>query len=203
MPPEILAYPALARKAGLARKLRMLPPSCGPVRVVAVDGPSGAGKSTFATLLAEVLGDAPVVASDEFPVPWDGDPLAWWPALAERILTPLSGGLAARHRPYDWRRGEYGPMIEVPVSPVLILEGVGAAWREAPCAYRIWMDAPAPLRRRRALLRDGAETAASWDDWSVREAEHFAADHTRERADQLVDGGRWRGRAVAERPADR
>jgi uridine kinase len=182
MPPEILTYPALARK------VEMRPASCGPVRVVAVDGPSGAGKSTFATLLAEALGDPPVLRSDEFPVPWEGDPLAWWPVLAERILAPLSAGLPARHRPYDWRRGKYGPAADVPVSPVLIVEGVGAAWREAPCAYRIWVEAPRELRRHRAITRDGAEIAASWDAWSVREAEHFAADRTRERADLLFDG---------------
>jgi YD repeat-containing protein len=180
--------------AALARTVWALPASCGPVRVVAVDGPSGAGKSTLATFLADALGGAPLVRSDEFPVPWDGDPLAWWPALAERVLTPLSAGLAARHRPYDWRRGEYGPEIDVPAGPVLVLEGVGAAWREAPAACRIWVDAPRELRRRRVILRDGAEVAADWDAWSRREEEHFTTDQTRRRADLRVDG------AAAHRP---
>jgi uridine kinase len=182
MSPRILTYPALAGT------VRALPPSCGPVRVVAVDGPSGAGKSTFATLLADALHGAPVVRSDEFPVPWDGDPLAWWPVLAERILTPLSAGLAARHRPYDWRRGEYGPTVDIPVGPVLIIEGVGAGRRDAPAAYRIWVEAPPEVRLRRVNRRDGTELVASWDTWSRREHEHFTADGTRERADLLVDG---------------
>ncbi|MGI8333921.1 uridine kinase family protein [Actinomadura scrupuli] len=190
MPPRTVTYPALAER------VRALPPSCGPVRVIAVDGPSAAGKSTLATLLAGALDGAPVVRSDEFPVPWDGDPLAWWPALTERILTPLSAGLTARHRPYDWRRGTYRPVSDVPAAGLLIIEGVGAGHREAPAAYRIWVDAPRELRRRRALRRDGAEFAASWDAWSVRECAHFAADGTRGRADLLVDGAATEGPGV-------
>ena len=42
-----------------------LPPSCGPVRLIAVDGHAGSGKSTFAGRLAEALGGAPVVHTDD------------------------------------------------------------------------------------------------------------------------------------------
>lgn len=42
--------------AALAARLRGLPPSCGPVRLVAVDGHAGSGKSTFAGRLAAALG---------------------------------------------------------------------------------------------------------------------------------------------------
>ncbi|NDZ89225.1 hypothetical protein G3I23_27350, partial [Streptomyces sp. SID10115] len=49
----------------LADILRRLPPSCGPVRLVAVDGHAGSGKSTFAGRLAEALGGAPVLRLDD------------------------------------------------------------------------------------------------------------------------------------------
>jgi hypothetical protein len=182
MPAQIMTYPALARR------VRALPPSCGPVRVVAVDGPSGAGKSTFAGRLAAALDGAPVVASDDFPVPWDGDPLAWWPPFAEQVLAPLAAGRAGGYRPYDWRRGTYLTRIEIPVAPVLVVEGVGAAWREAPAAYRIWADAPADVRRGRVIERDGPPIAPAWDRWGVREQDHFAADRTLTRADLVIDG---------------
>jgi hypothetical protein len=172
----------------LADHLRHLPPSCGPVRLVAVDGPSGAGKSTLARRLAGTLGGAPVVRSDEFPVPWDGDPLVWWPPLAEQVLAPLAAGRPGRYRPYDWRTGGYGAAVEVPVAPVVIVEGVGAAHAGAPAAYRIWVDAPYALRRRRVLERDGPAVAADWDTWTAIEQAHFAADRTRDRADLRVDG---------------
>jgi uridine kinase len=171
---------------GLAARLRGLPPSCGPVRVVAVDGPSAAGKSTFATALAEALDGAPVVRSDDFPVPWEGDPLAWWPPLTARVLHPLRAGRRGRFRRYDWRSGAYAEWVEVPPAPVVIVEGVGAARAEAPVAYRIWVEAPYDVRRRRAAER--GDDLGSWERWATTEARHFAADRTRERIDLVIAG---------------
>src|SRR3569833_1499642 len=133
---------AFADQAALAARLRALAPSCGPVRVVAVDVPSAAGKSTFATELAAALGGAPVVRSDDFPVPWDGDLLAWWPPLTAQVLLPLAAGRTGRFRRYDWRRGAYAEEIQIPPAPVVLIEGVGAARGEAPAAFRIWVEAP-------------------------------------------------------------
>ncbi|WP_083982629.1 uridine kinase family protein [Actinomadura hibisca] len=186
-----VAYLTLTHPA-LADHVRGLPPSCGPVRVVAVDGPSAAGKSTFAPRLAAALGDAPLVRSDDFRVPWDADPLTWWEPLRAAVLDPLAAGRPGRLRRYDWRADAYGPPEEIPMAPapapVLVLEGVGAAWRGSPAAYRIWVDAPRAVRRARALARDGADWAGAWDGWADREARHFAADRTAERADLVVDG---------------
>ena len=103
-----MTYPALAAR------LLALPPSCGPVRIVAVDGPSGAGKSTFAGHLAEVLVGAPVVRSDDFRVPWDADPLTWWRPLRHAVLGPLRDGRPVVLRRYDWHHDRYGPEASVP-----------------------------------------------------------------------------------------
>jgi uridine kinase len=169
-----------------AARLRALPPSCGPVRVIAVDGPSAAGKSTFATALAAALDGAPVVRSDDFPVPWDGDPLAWWPPLTTRVLEPLRAGRTGRFRRYDWRRETYAEQVEIPPAPVLIVEGVGAAREEAPAAFRIWVEAPYDVRRRRAVER--GDDLDSWERWATTEAKYFAADRTRDRIDLVIDG---------------
>lgn len=173
----------------LARLLHALPPSCGTAVVVAIDGPSGAGKSTFADRLATLLPEAVIIRSDDFPVPWDGDPLAWWPPLVSQILRPLSLRQPARFRPYRWQTGSYGDQVTIAADlPLLLLDGVGAAQAASPASYRIWVETPYELRRRRALDRDGTENAKAWDTWSRREAAHFGADRTRERADLLVDG---------------
>jgi hypothetical protein len=184
----VMRTPATLTRAMTAARLRALPPSCGTVRVVAVDGPSAAGKSTCAARLSAALDGAPVVHSDDFPVPWDGDPLAWWPPLTAHVLDPLGAGRPARFRRYDWRRGVYAERLEIPVGPVLIIEGVGAAMAGAPVAFRIWVEAPPAVRRRRAAAR-GDELDA-WDRWAVAEARHFATDRTRERADLVIDQGR-------------
>ncbi len=169
----------------LVARLRGLRPSCGPVRLVAVDGPSGGGKSTFAGLLGAALG-APVVHADDFPVPWDGDPAAWLPPLAERVLAPLSAGRTARFRRYDWRIGAYAEEVEVPPAPVAVVEGVGAAG--TPAGFLIWVDAPYAVRRRRA--EDRGDDLADWDRWTLAETRHFATGRTRDRADLTLDGTR-------------
>ena len=177
---------ALVDLAALAARLRALEPSCGPVRIVAVDGPSAAGKSTFASGLAAALGGAPVVRSDDFPVPWDGDPLAWWPPLTAQVLDPLRDGRTGRFRRYDWHRGAYAEELHVPPAPVVILEGVGAAREEAPAAFRVWVEASYDVRRRRAAER--GDDPGSWERWATTEAKHFAADRTRDRIDLVIDG---------------
>lgn len=178
---------AISELAGL---LRTLAPTCGAVRVVAIDGPSGAGKSTLAERLVRALPEAVVVRSDDFPVPWDGEPLAWWPPVAAQILQPLAAGRDAGYRPYHWKTGTYGATVTISAAtPILLLEGVGAAWAGSPAAWRIWVDAPFELRRRRALRRDGAEFAPAWEAWTARERALFDTDRTRERADLIMDGG--------------
>jgi uridine kinase len=178
--------PSVPVDARLAARLHGLEPSCGAVRVVAVDGPSAAGKSTFAARLSATLGGAPVVHSDDFPVPWDGDPLAWWPPLTAQVLEPLRAGRTGRLRRYDWRHGAYAEVIEIPAGPLLVIEGVGAAREAAPVAFRIWVEAPRGVRRRRAAGR--GDDLAVWDRWAAIEAKHFAADRTRDRADLVVSG---------------
>jgi uridine kinase len=172
--------------AALAARLRELGPSCGAVRVVAVDGPSAAGKTTLAAALSAALDGAPVVHSDDFPVPWDGDPLAWWPPLTALVLEPLRAGRTGRFRRYDWRHGTYAEESEIPIAPVVVIEGVGAARTEAPVAFRIWVEAPHDVRRRRAAER--GDDLAAWDHWAETEAKLFAADRTRERVDLVIDG---------------
>lgn len=91
----------------LAATLRALPPSCGPVRLIAVDGHAGSGKSTFAARLAEALGQAPVLHLDDLA---SHDALFDWTArLREQVIDPLSRGESARYEPYDWNARRFCP----------------------------------------------------------------------------------------------
>ncbi|MFB9892264.1 uridine kinase family protein [Planobispora takensis] len=178
---DVISFP------DLAAAVRALPPSCGPVRVVAVDGPAGSGKTTFAGRLASALG-CRVVHGDDFPVPWDEPPQAWFEQVEDRVLGPLSAGAPGGYRRYDWKRGAFAEWVEVPVAPVLVLEGVSTARRGAPTAFAVWVEAPRRLRLARVLARDGAALEPRWHAWMRAEDEWFAADETRSRAGLLVDG---------------
>jgi uridine kinase len=178
----------------VAAEIRRREPRCGAVRVVAVDGVAGAGKSTVAAALAASLGDAPVVHADDLA---SHDRLfGWWPALVADLFEPLAHGRPGRYRPYDWIRRDRGEPREVPVSPVLVVEGVGTGRRELArwLSYLIWVAADANTAHERGLGRDLAALGPEWQDeltwfwadWVAAEQAHFAADPTVDRADLVV-----------------
>jgi uridine kinase len=178
--------------ASLAERIFERPPLLGPVRLVAVDGPSGAGKSWFATQLAKVA-DLPIVHTDELLDGWD-DQFSFWARLEEQVLDPLRHGRTATYRRYLWHRQAFGgnPVAVEPAAAVL-LEGVTAARREIrpELSFSVFVSAPADLRWRRALARDGRDDVAFrayLERWRMNEDRHFAAEATAAHVDLLVDG---------------
>ncbi|GAA3002149.1 hypothetical protein GCM10020229_12870 [Kitasatospora albolonga] len=174
--------------APLADRLRALPPSLGPVRLVAVDGHAGSGKTTFAGRLAEALGGAPVVHLDDLAT--HEEPFGWTRRLRTEVLEPLARGRTAEHRVYDWVGRRFATVRQVPPAPVVLLEGVGAGRREVrpDLALLVWMELGQAAARARGELRDGPELAGFWAGWAVAERAHFAADPSRPYADLLVHG---------------
>lgn len=178
----------------LAATIRRRAPRCGSVRVVAVDGVAGAGKSTIAAELADALGGAPVVRTDDLAS--HERLFEWWPVLVAEVFEPLSVGRTGHYRPYDWVRRDYGQPRVVPVTPALVVDGVGAGRRELArwLSYLIWVDADVAAAHERGLCRDLAgagpdgrdELVRFWAEWVAVERAHFAADRTIERADVIV-----------------
>jgi uridine kinase len=178
--------------AVLAERILATPPRLGPVRLVAIDGPSGAGKSWFAGRLAKAA-DVPVVHTDELLDGWE-DQFTFWARLEEQVLEPLRRGRSATYLRYLWHRGEFGgaPVTVEPAAAVL-LEGVTAARRaiRPELSFSVFVTAPADLRWRRAIARDGRDDVAFrayLERWRVNEDEHFASDETAASVDLVVDG---------------
>jgi uridine kinase len=164
------------------------PPTLGAGRLVCVDGPAGSGKSTLAAELAALAPGAHVIHMDDLYDGWDG-----LPHLTDQldpILRPLAQGEAGSYRRYDWHAGGYAETVTVPPGPLLVLEGVGAGClAHAPLITVLaWVWAPADLRMRRGLERDGVEQREHWRRWMVDEQALFVRDRIAERADVLVDG---------------
>lgn len=171
----------LSRVAALVEAVRRRPV------IVSVDGRSGSGKTTFASALHSRLADATVVHLDHIYPGWDG--LAATPALlAAQVLAPLRRGAPAAYRRFDWDRDEFADLIAVPSAAVVIVEGAGSSVGVAR-AYvdlRIWLDADEPVRRHRALTRDGDAYRPHWRRWADQEDLVFGADRTREHAELVL-----------------
>ncbi|MEU5889608.1 hypothetical protein ABZ835_22635 [Streptomyces sp. NPDC047461] len=174
----------------LADHLRGLPPSCGPVRLIAVDGHAGSGKSTFAGRLAAALGDAPVLHLDD--IASHDELFGWTGRLLTQVIEPLSHGETAHYTPYDWHTRRFGPPRALPAAPVVLVEGVGAGRRvlRPHLARLLWMELPREESWTRGRSRDGEEQREFWAGWVRAEAEHFAADPSRPSADLLVRQGK-------------
>lgn len=171
----------------LADALRRLPPSCGPVRLVAVDGHAGSGKSTFARRLAGALDGAPVLRLDD--IASHDELFGWTDRLRRWVIAPLARGEAARFPAYDWVTRRFGPgELTLPPAPVVIVEGVGAG-REAlrpHLAAVLWMDVARETAWARGRLRDGTVQRDFWDGWEPAELQHFTEDPSRPFADVVV-----------------
>jgi uridine kinase len=170
-------------------------PTLGSSRLLCIDGPSGAGKTTLARHLRQVVrstGSDPVtvVHMDALYDGWGGLADAAAVKVPEWLLTPLSQGHAGRYRRYDWHRGSYAEWHEVVPGGLVVLEGCGSAARPADAfaTLRVWVETDADVRLRRGLERSGDEVLPYLQAWKVSEEAHFAADHTRARADLIVLG---------------
>jgi uridine kinase len=163
-------------------------PAKASTRLVAIDGHGGSGKSTFATRLAEALGRAPVVHTDDF-ASWESS-AEWWPRLDEQVVQPLLAGRGGRYQRCDWDERRLAEWHDVPPGSVVLLEGVSAARRAIAdlLVLTVWVEAPQDVCVERGVARDGEQMRDTWIEWLRAEKEHFRTDRTRERADIIVDG---------------
>jgi uridine kinase len=170
------------------------PPAGIPVQIVAIDGHGGSGKSTLAELLAREL-PAEVVHTDDF-ASWD-EPVDWWPHLVERVLEPVAAGAAQLSYPRSkwWPDHNPEPVVDQPVTPILLLEGVTATRQEFRpyLTLKIWVETPVEVCLQRGLERDAQqgdaqEVEAMWREWLAAEDAYVARDDPRGAADLVVDG---------------
>jgi uridine kinase len=178
----------VAGKSSVLDSQRLLtgPVRAGQTRVIAIDGRSGAGKSSLAACLRGGLG-APVVSLEDLYGGWDGLERGI-DLLVSEVLEPLSAARAARVPRYDWVAGEWDDPWALEPPEVLIVEGVGAGARRsaAYASVLIWIEEPEPVRKKRALDRDGQTFAPYWDMWAAQEEAMLAREHTPARASIVI-----------------
>lgn len=172
----------------------------GPL-VLAVDGRSGSGKSDLAAAVVARLrttegltapGAVALLALEDAYRGWDG--LAVGVGLAAAgVLEPLSRGVPGAVRRWDWHTGAVAGDLRVPADGaplprVLVVEGCGAGSRLcAPFVdLLVWLEAPAEVRRARAMARDDGAWADRWDAWAAQERALLRGRDARAAADVVV-----------------
>ncbi|MCW1248894.1 aminodeoxychorismate synthase component I [Acaricomes phytoseiuli] len=170
----------------------MTPPGERRPLLIAIDGRSGAGKTTLAIELTALLGEHRKVSlfhlEDIYPG-WNGL-RAGIERYVTTVLAPLREGRDAQWTAWDWEARHDGESRTTPAAEVVILEGVGAAHGPARDLLDavIWVEAPAELRKHRALTRDGDQYAPYWELWADQESALLAEDSPSEHADIEVRG---------------
>jgi hypothetical protein len=141
----------------------------GRMVVIAVDGRSGSGKTLLGRAVATSLA-CPVVHLDALYPGWDGLQ-AGVDLLATHVLEPLARGGRGSYARWDWVRNRPGRTVTVEAGPLLVVEGCGTLVTPAAefAAVRVWLEAPATVRKERALARDGDTYAPHWDRWAAQE----------------------------------
>jgi uridine kinase len=158
--------------------------------VVAIDGRGGAGKSTLASRVADGLGSAPIIHTDDF-ADWK-TPLQWWPRLVDQVLGPLSRGSPARYQRYDWDLQRLAEWHDLAPGGYLVMEGVSASRREFRpyLAASVWVETAREECLRRGLERDGADAVDQWLQWQAEEDDYIVRDRPDSTADLVVSGER-------------
>lgn len=157
-----------------------------PRALVCIDGPAGAGKTTLSELLVTRYAHAQVIHLDDLYAGWDN---ALDAALTQRLVLhvrdPFVAGAPIRYPRFDWYANRFGAFVDVPDTPLLVVEGVGAAqtaMRSAATAT-VFIDVAPEVGRTRVLDRDGAASAGHIDAWQLQEQLHFESDDTRRGVD--------------------
>lgn len=177
----------------MTAELRALARRARGSAVMLIDGHSGSGKTRLANLLAEELvreGSArpQIIGMDELYPGWDG--LAAGSAALEGVLRSTT------YLRYDWVASEFCERILIAEGAPLIVEGCGALTRESLAAarergraYGVWIECPEPLRKARALTRDGDMFAPHWESWARQERAHFARARPLSLSREIVHAG--------------
>lgn len=165
-------------------------------KFIAIDGHGGSGKSTLAELLAKQY-DAEIIHTDDF-AGWD-NPENWWPLVIERIFEPIKHGATTLSYPRSkwWEAHNPEPVVNQPVTSVIILEGVSSLRKEFRpyLSFGVFVDTPLEVCLQRGFERDKGQDGKSdneikrmWQDWYDKEEVYIARDNPKAFANLVLDG---------------
>ena len=192
--PQTLTFNELAKKI-------IDTPSKHRQRIIAIDGGGGSGKTTFASYLQKEIPGSFVVEIDDFYRPpqlripltstnvinYNFD----WDRFNTLVLEAVKYNKDVCYQLYNSEAGTLsGEIISVPRNATIIVEGVWSMQSKFVdfYDYLIWLEAPAEIRLKRGLLRDGEKMRQVWErDWIPTDEKYREAYQPQLQADCIVD----------------
>jgi uridine kinase len=180
----------------LAQHVLGSPAGLNGSRLVCIDGRAGAGKTSLAAELEAALRSARSVTTvhmDDLYAGWSGLPTVAEQVVAQ-LVQPWAAGRPGMLAAWDWHRSTRLDPVPVPLTPVMLLEGVGSWSRRLDGAVStlVWLECDEQTRRTRACARDGEVFEVRWDSWAADEDVVHARELTRLHADVVIDTGAQR-----------
>ena len=156
--------------------------------VIGIDGLAGAGKSTLAKQIVHWAGNAKHIELDDFYQPYQATKdsrlspkemcfrLFDWKRFRNDLLIPIAQGHAAIYQRYGWVEDRLLDHIEIPVAPVIVVEGVFSMLPSLRSFYdlKIYIDTPKIHRLNRInargyLNRGWMDLWMAAEDWYIDE----------------------------------
>lgn len=154
----------------LIQTLKRIPASA----LIGIDGLGASGKTTLARRIAQALGDAVIIHTDDYYKPVDERTVG----LVPEIVSP----------DFDWDALER-EIFKKERKGITIIVGVYALQERFIGYYdfKIWVDAPHDVRVKRMIEREGEAVAREWQaNWLEREERYLAVDRPDMRADVVM-----------------
>ena len=159
--------------------------------IIAIDGPAGAGKTTLASEIFLALSSkisVQVIHMDDLYDGWDNALSKDLSKILQYLVSQHEVKTPAKIQRYNWDSYSFGDSEELPVSDLLILEGVGSGDKDVQdhLAALIWMEIDPTDGLKRVINRDGAQVQEQMEKWLGTQAKYFLQHSTREKADFIL-----------------
>jgi len=173
------------------------PAKTGAVKFIGIDGHGASGKTSLAIILAKQL-NAEIIHTDDFAS--HDVPFAWSDKIIEAVFAPIVSGAKLLNYPRSkwWANHTPQPVINQPITPIMIIEGVGALRHELRpfLSLAIFVDTPTDICLTRGLARDKDngnsidEVKQLWQNWLKAETTYMQRHSPKFYADIVIDGTR-------------
>ena len=182
----------------IVKEIMQKAPTQKPV-LIGIEGFGGSGKTTFATKLRDALGSAYVVNIDDFIVKEKLTEPSWDKGgfdrarLERQVLLPASKQESVQYQELIWDTNTLSEPKVVPPVDYLIIEGISCYHPkiEHYYDYKIWINTPIEVAKKRGHARDGSnENAQHWDLWAENDLAYQKAYHPELNADFVYDNGK-------------